>query len=77
MNLVSKEGFIVGYERGAEYAPLEYMARCDPKTAIFPRGFRKLLVETCPMACFEWKQGRRVFGFRTQDILEENFNKGK
>jgi len=74
MNLKSREGFLIGYSKGATHTPLEYLQSSNPKTAIFPQGFRLMLVETCPMACHEMKQGKKVYGFRTQDILEKNFN---
>lgn len=74
MNLISKEGWEIGYDLGATMSPLDYMNQSNPKTQIFPKGFRQLLVETCPLACYELKQGRKVYGFRTQDIIEQNFN---
>lgn len=76
-NLKTIEGFWVGYEikkfQTPLYAPLEYMARCNPKTQIFPRGFRQMLVEHCPEACWQLKQDKRVYGFKTRDILEQDF----
>lgn len=77
MNLKSKEGYIIGYGLGATHTPLEYLSSSNPKTTIFPKGFKQLMVETCPLACFELKNGRKVYGFRTQDILERNFEHNK
>lgn len=73
-NLISIEGFKVGYDLGALYTPLEYLQRSNPKKTVFPKGFRRMLVEHCPDACFQMKQGLKVYGFRTKDIIEENFN---
>lgn len=72
MNLLSKKGYSIGYDAGADYTPLEWLQCNNPKTAILPKGFRKLLVETCPLACAELKAGNRVYGFRLNDIIEGN-----
>jgi hypothetical protein len=74
MNLISKEGYKIGYDLGATHTPLDYLISSDPKRAVMPRGFRKLLVETCPMAAAQMRIGR-VHGFRTVDIIEQDFNR--
>lgn len=68
--LKSKQGYTIGYSLGANYTPLEWLQRSNPKKDEMPRGFRLLLTETCPLACYELKQGRTVFGFRFRDIIE-------
>jgi hypothetical protein len=56
------------------HTPLAYLEGKNPKTHIFPKGFKRMLAENYPLASFELKTGKKVYGFRTQDIIEQNFN---
>lgn len=74
--LITQDGRTIGFGNGADYTPLEYLQRSDPKKDIMPKGFRKLMLHY-PLACAEWKKGGKVFGFRIQDIIEQDFSHRK
>ncbi len=73
-HLKSREGYTIGYGLGADYTPLDYMQRSNPKTIIMPKGFRDLLRDTCPLAWNELCNGGTVHGFRFRNILEQRFD---
>lgn len=70
MNLTSKEGYKIGYSPGAEFTPLDYMYRSNPKKVEMPKGFRKMLYTHCGRAWLALCNGKTVCGFKFRDIIE-------